>query len=175
MKKSELQQIIKEEIQKSLKEENELYSQASDKARKLMLQLEDLALNGEIGNQDIEELRSRLRSARAKMFAAKKSPEDRQASSQKAVITKKLERAYYDAQNQATQELVGDYGMNTPEFYQSVRLSFGNEPDKKLQKQYYDIVKKVYQQKAAKATDDLKTIKDYFQSTFLAQKTRFKY
>ena len=88
MKKSELQQIIKEEIQKSLKEENELYSQASDKARKLMLQLEDLALNGEIGNQDIEELRARLRSARSKMFAAKRSPEDRQAAAQKALKTK---------------------------------------------------------------------------------------
>lgn len=88
MKKSELQQIIKEEIQKTLKEENELYSQASDKARKLMLQLEDLALNGEIGNQDIDELRGRLRSARAKMFARKKSPEDRQAAAQKALKTK---------------------------------------------------------------------------------------
>lgn len=88
MKKSELQQIIKEEIQKTLKEENDLYSQASDKARKLMLQLEDLALNGEIGNQDIDELRGRLRSARAKMFANRKSPEDRQAAAQKALKTK---------------------------------------------------------------------------------------
>ena len=175
MKKSELQQIIKEEIQKTLKEENDLYSQASDKARKLMLQLEDLALNGEVGNQDIEELRARLRSARSKMFAAKRSPDDRQASAQKAVITKKLEKAMSDAKAQATQELVGDYGMNTPEFYQAVRLSFGNEPDKKLQKQYYDIVKKVYQQKAAKATDDSEVIKDFFQSNVLAQKLRFKY
>jgi hypothetical protein len=88
MKKSQLQQIIREEIQKTLKEEKELYSQASDKARKLMLQLEDLALNGEIGNQDIEELRARLRSARSKMFAAKRSPEDRQAAAQKALKTK---------------------------------------------------------------------------------------
>jgi hypothetical protein len=88
MKKSELKQIIKEEIQKTLKEENDLYSQASDKARKLMLQLEDLALNGEIGNQDIDELRGRLRSARAKMFANRKSPEDRQAAAQKALKTK---------------------------------------------------------------------------------------
>ncbi len=36
----------------------------------------------------IEELRARLRSARAKMFAAKKSPEDRQAAAQKALKTK---------------------------------------------------------------------------------------
>lgn len=88
MKHSELKQIIKEEIESILKEKKTIYNQASDKAKKLMQQLEDLAFNGEIGNQDIEELRQRLRSARSKMFASKRSPEDREASKAKAASTR---------------------------------------------------------------------------------------
>jgi hypothetical protein len=88
MKLSQLKQIIKEEIESTLKEEKTIYSQASDKAKELMQQLEDLALNGEIGNQDIEELKRRLRSARSRMFASKRSPEDREASKAKAASTR---------------------------------------------------------------------------------------
>ena len=41
MKLSQLKQIIKEEIESTLKEEKTIYSQASDKAKELMQQLED--------------------------------------------------------------------------------------------------------------------------------------
>lgn len=88
MKSSELKQLIKEEIDKVLKEVKEPYSQASDKAKDLMKQLEDLAFSGEIGNRDIDELKARLRSARSKMFATKRSPEDRQAALAKAAATR---------------------------------------------------------------------------------------
>jgi len=78
MKKSELQQIIKEEINKTINEAK-VYSSSSDTAKKLMRQLEDLVLNGEMSNSDIEELRSRLRTAN--LFSKYKlSPEKRRAA-----------------------------------------------------------------------------------------------
>jgi hypothetical protein len=88
MKISQLKQLIKEEIQDSLKEAADVYGQASEEAKKLMKQLEDLALNGEIGNQDIEQLRKRLRSARSRMFLSKRSPEDRESAKAKAAATR---------------------------------------------------------------------------------------
>jgi hypothetical protein len=78
MKKSELQQIIREEINKTINEAK-IYNSSSDAAKKLMRQLEDLVLNGEISNPDIEELRSRLRTAN--LFSKYKlSPEKRRAA-----------------------------------------------------------------------------------------------
>jgi hypothetical protein len=159
MKKSELQQIIKEEINKTLKEENDLYSQASDKARKLMIQLEDLALNGEIGNQDIDELRGRLRSARAKMFSNRKSPEDRQAAAQKAATTKKLESILNVEKNKIDKQLGYEDDASA-----SFALSLGMYKDKSIQSKYNKALTKSFLNTAISQGFDAKTATDYVKS-----------
>jgi len=159
MKKSELRQLIKEEIQETLKEENDLYKQASDKARKLMLQLEDLALNGEIGNQDIEQLRGRLRSARAKMFANKKSPEDRQVAAQKSVTTKKLESILNIERNKIDKQL--GYEDDAPTRF---ALSIGMYKDKSIQSKYNKVLTKNFLNTAISQGFDAKAATDYVKS-----------
>ena len=156
MKLSELRQIIKEEIQNTLKEENDLYSQASDEARKLMLQLEDLALNGEIESQDINELIGRLRSARAKMFANRKSPEDRQAAAQKATTTKKLESILKVERNKIEKQL--GYEDDAPA---SFALSTGLYKDKSIQSKYNKALTKSFLNTAISQGFDEKTAMDY--------------
>jgi predicted nucleic acid-binding Zn-ribbon protein len=144
MKKSELKHIIREEVEKTLKEEKNIYSQASDKAKQLMMQLEDLALNGEIGNQDIDELRARLRSARSKMFASRKSPEDRQAAAQKSTTTKKLQDILSAEHDKAMKQL----GYEDDSIVRFA-LRVGMYKNKNIQNKYNEIVTKGFLNTAA--------------------------
>ena len=169
MKSSELRKLIREEVRKTLTEAGTIpanvYTEATPEAKKLFAQLEDLALNGEIGNQDIEDLRSRLRSARSKMFAAKRSPEQRKASSEKAQLTKKFEKLKFDVASEVEKQL----GIKD-DAPQSLQLRLGTHPNRSLQKKFADKVEKLFINKAKAAGLEVDLATDYIKGQYFPMK-----
>lgn len=164
MKPSELQKLIREEVRKVLSEAGtiptDVYTQSTVQAKKLMSQLEDLALNGEIGNQDIEALRSRLRSARSKMFAAKRSPDQRKASAEKAQLTKKFEKLKFDVASEVEKQ------MGIKDAPESLKLRLGTHPNRSLQKKFADKLEKLFIDKAKAAGLEVDLATDYIKGQY---------
>lgn len=165
MKASELRNLIREEVSKVLNEVGTIpasvYTQATEQAKKLMAQLEELALNGEIGNQDIEDLRSRLRSARSKMFAAKKSPNQRKASTEKAQLTKKFEKLKFDVADEVEKQM----GIKSDNL-DAAKLRIGTHPNRSLQKKFANKVEKLFVDKAKTAGFEIDLATDYIKGEY---------
>lgn len=165
MKASEFRKLIKEEVSKVLNEAgtipSDVYTQATPKAKKLMIQLEELALNGEIGNQDIEDLRARLRSARSKMFAAKRSPDQRKASAEKGKLTKTFEKLKFDVAKEVEKQM----GIKDDNV-EDAKLRLGTHPNRSLQKKFAGKVEKLFIQKAKAAGLEVDLATDYIEGTY---------
>ena len=165
MKASELRNLIREEVSKVLNEVGTIpanvYTQATEQAKKLMAQLEELALNGEIGNQDIEDLRSRLRSARSKMSAAKKSPNQRKASAEKAQLTKKFEKLKFDVADEVEKQM----GIKSDNL-DAAKLRIGTHPNRSLQKKFANKVEKLFVDKAKTAGFEIDLATDYIKGEY---------
>ena len=165
MKASELRNLIREEVSKVLNEVGTIpvnvYTQATEQAKKLMAQLEELALNGEIGNQDIEDLRSRLRSARSKMSAAKKSPNQRKASTEKAQLTKKFEKLKFDVADEVEKQM----GIKSDNL-DAAKLRIGTHPNRSLQKKFANKVEKLFVDKAKTAGFEIDLATDYIKGEY---------
>ena len=165
MKASQFKKLIREEVSKALNEVGTtpagVYTQATEQAKKLMAQLEDLALNGEVGNQDIEDLRSRLRSARSKMFAAKKSPDQRKASAAKAQLKKKFDKLKFDVADEVEKQMGIDGGS-----IDATGLRLAMHRDRALQKKFGDKVEKLFIEKAKAAGFEVDLATDYIKGAY---------
>ena len=126
-------------LKESLKEDN------SSKYQDALNQLLDLASNGEIDNKDIENISTQLLSARRKMFASRKSPEQRAASAEKGKLTKELRKIRDKANSEAANQLgIKD---NTTKFALNINMYKGE----KTQKKFNSIVKDLIPKYAAEA------------------------
>ena len=123
MKKSELIKLIREEITDIQNERNTEFDELASK-------LIGMAAAGTINNNDIDQLVNDMKSARRKMFAARKSPEQRAASAAKAVQTKKTRKIKEEAENLAMKAL-GITDTST-----QLALMWGMHRDKQLQAKY---------------------------------------
>lgn len=112
---------------------------------KLIKQLVDIASSGELSTDQITNLNNDLLSARRKWFAAKKSPDDRKASAQKAKDTRILKKISDDAEEQLFKILNIERGG--PAF----AISLGRHKDTKLQKKFDHEYNILYPKLAAKA------------------------
>jgi hypothetical protein len=104
--------------------------------------LKSIASTGEFDKQAIDNLHRELLSSRRKMFANRKSPDQRSASSQKGQLTRQLNKIKDKAQEEAEIELgLLIPGESTPieKAAMGIRLAMGNGP-KNLQQKYSRIV-----------------------------------
>jgi hypothetical protein len=108
----------------------------------LIRQLIALASSGELDNDDIKDLNQQLLSARRKMFANKITPDQRKASTAKAMATKIKEKEEKAAKAQVYKML--GLERNYPAQF---ALDLNMHRDEELQKRFNDEVAKILNNK----------------------------
>jgi hypothetical protein len=102
-------------------------NESNGRFEEIAAQLTSMVSNGEIDNNDIDQLIQNLTSARRKMFAGKKSPEEKAASSAKGQMTIKRKKLEKQAAGLTNQE------MGITDLADSLALKLGSHIDGALQ------------------------------------------
>lgn len=158
MKKSDLRTLIKEEIKAALTLEE---ANPNTKFEELVSQLEEMALNGEITNDDIRDVASRLQTARRKMFSNKRSPEERKAAATKGATTRKLDNVF----QQVAGQVFKDYGLDgVQKASDQFALETGMHKDAGLQKKFNADMKTRFTKAALAQGFDEEAIKRFLET-----------
>lgn len=158
MKVSEFRKLIREEIRKVVTEAPAMDKKVED----LVNQLEQMAANGDIDNQAIQNIVDRLKSARRKMFTNKISPDQRKAAANKGATTKKLDKLYH----KVADEILEKMGASGPA--DKFALMVGMHKDKNKQNKFSNELKKQFPAEAKSQGYDAAAI-DVFLKNQLTQ------
>ena len=117
-------------VENKMTTNSRMLNESNSKFEEIATQLISMATNGEIDNDDIKRLSYDLTTARRKMFAGKRSPEQRAASAAKGQNTAKSNKLRNQAYDLTNKE------MNISDAADQVALELGSHYNSALQNKY---------------------------------------